>query len=147
MYLPQSLPFDWCRNVTKAETQLDTHPPPRSTNLVSLRKNLFMPREVNAHRFPCSKRDNVPLDRCMRLLLHVSCVHLHVHCAGTCANIHLYLCVKITVKVATHAGLYMLYVPDTETFAANSSHYRKRVFAKIRVFTCRAALLPVRVGG
>ena len=54
-----------------------------------------MPREVNAHRFPCSKRDNVPLDRCMRLLLHVSCVHQHVHCAGTCANIHLYLCVKI----------------------------------------------------
>ena len=29
MSLPQSLPFDWCRNVTKAETQLwtPTHPP------------------------------------------------------------------------------------------------------------------------
>ena len=89
MSLPQSLPFDRCRNVTKAETQLDTHPPPRPTNLVSLRKNLFLPREVNAHRFPCSKRDNVPLERCMRLLLHVSCVHQHVHCAGTCANIQI----------------------------------------------------------
>ena len=32
--------------------------------------------------------------------------------------------------VGTHAALYMLYVPGTETFAANGCHYRKRGLQK-----------------
>ena len=83
-------------------------------------------------------------------------LHLDAYVCALCSNVRatLYLAMWIYVQgilrdetVGRHAALYMLYVPGTETFAANGCHYHKQGFAKIRVFTCGAALLLLWLGG
>ena len=55
-------------------------------------------------------------------------------------------CILQQVTVATHAALYMLYVPGTETFAANGGHYRKRVLQKSESLRAQLRYCQCRVG-
>ena len=82
--------------------------------------------------------------------------YIYAYVRALCSNVRAtsYLAMWIYVRgilreetVGRHAALYMLYVPGTETFAANGCHYHKQGFAKIRVFTCGAALLLLWLGG
>ena len=65
--------------------------------------------------------------------------YIYAYVRALCSNVRatLYLAMWIYVRgilrnetVGTHAALYMLYVPGTETFAANGCHYRKRGLQK-----------------
>ena len=74
-------------------------------------------------------------------------------CATTCANVHLYLSVCVLKSsilqqdtVGRHAALYMLYVPGTETFAANGGHYRKRVLQKSESLRAQLRYCQSRLG-
>ena len=96
---------------------------------------------------------NPPLEKRTRFKTNY---YIYAYVRALCSNVRatLYLAMWIYVQgilreetVGRHAALYMLYVPGTETFAANGCHYHKQGFAKIRVFTCGAALLLLWLGG
>ena len=121
-----------------------------SSILTSL-KNILTPRSHAC--FPCrtgGHTHTTPVGKTHKVqnqLLHLRLCACSIQ-QGTCNfvpnNVRGVLRKEI---VGTHAALYMLYVPGTETFAANGCHYRKQGFAKIRVFTCGAALLLLWLGG
>ena len=79
-----------------------------------------MPRRVVA--FSAGEGDNVSLQKCMRLKITSLFSSTYIR-----ANVPLHTSVKKVAfynKIESRRPLHMLYVPDTETFAANGRHYR-----------------------
>ena len=124
------------------------------SSILTSPKNILTPRSHAC--FPCrtsGHTHNPPLEKRTRFKTNY---YIYAYVRALCRNVRatLYLAMWIYVRgilrdetVGRHAALYMLYVPGTETFAANGCHYHKQGFAKIRVFTCGAALLLLWLGG
>ena len=89
----------------------------------------FLAGPVDTHTTP-------PLEKGTRFKTNYY-IYAYVRALGSNVRATSYTAMWIYVRgilreetVGTHAALYMLYVPGTETFAANGCHYRKRGLQK-----------------
>ena len=106
------------------------------SSILTSPKNILTPRSHAC--FPCRTggHTHTLLEKRTRFKTNY---YIYAYVRALCSNVRAtsYLARWIYVRgilrnetVGTHAALYMLYVPGTETFAANGCHYRKRGLQK-----------------